>query len=126
MLAPFAKIFATGPEDPLKDRHCFYCMIRKRKISMKSRGLYELKGHFQTGQQLRADQRFRARYHPQKYVVPTASLCTDQSWKQMKIFSCIWMFLIRRTSHLFTMIRRKVSRLLLRLRVHGFQCRLSY
>ena len=26
-IAPFAKIFATGPGNPLKNRHCFYCMI---------------------------------------------------------------------------------------------------
>ena len=46
-IAPFAKIFATGPENPLKNRYCFYCMIRRRNVSMKSRGLYELKLHFQ-------------------------------------------------------------------------------
>ena len=33
---------------------------------MKSRGLYELKRHFQREHYLRADQRFRARYHPSK------------------------------------------------------------
>ena len=33
---------------------------------MKSRGLYELKQHFQREHHLRADQRFRARYHPSK------------------------------------------------------------
>ena len=26
-LARFAKVFATGPEDPLKNRHCFFCML---------------------------------------------------------------------------------------------------
>ena len=62
----FAKIFATGPENPLKSRHCFYCMICRRNVSMKSRGLYELKRHFQREHHLRADQRFRARYHPSK------------------------------------------------------------
>ena len=41
-LAPFAKIFATGPENPLKNRHCFYCMLCRRNVSMRSRGLYEL------------------------------------------------------------------------------------
>ena len=46
-IAPFAKIFATGPEKPLKNRHCFYCMISRRNVSMKSRGLYELKRLFQ-------------------------------------------------------------------------------
>ena len=40
-LAPFAKVFATGPEDPLKNRYCFFCMLCKKNISMKSRGLYE-------------------------------------------------------------------------------------
>ena len=65
-LAPFAKVFATGPENPLKNRHCFYCMLCKRNVFMRSRGLYELKRHFQREHHLRADQRFRARYHPSK------------------------------------------------------------
>ena len=65
-IAPFAKIFATGPETPLKNLHCFYCMICRRNESLKSRGLYELKRHFQREHHLRADQRFRARYHPSK------------------------------------------------------------
>ena len=46
-LAPFAKIFATGSENPLKNRHCFYSMLCRRNVSMRSRGLYELKRHFQ-------------------------------------------------------------------------------
>ena len=65
-IAPFAKIFATGPENPLKNRHCFYCMICRRNVSMNSRGLYELKRHFQREHHFRSDQRFRARYHPSK------------------------------------------------------------
>ena len=65
-IAPFAIIFATGPENPLKNRNCFYCMICRRNVSMKSRGLYEFKRHFQRDHHLRADQRCRARYHPSK------------------------------------------------------------
>ena len=65
-IAPFAKIFATGPKNPLKNLHCFYCLICRRNVSMKSRGLYELKRHFQREHHLRADQRCRARYHPSK------------------------------------------------------------
>ena len=65
-LAPFAKNFATGPENPLKNRHCFYCMVCRRNVSMRSLGLYELKRHFQREHHLRADQRFRARYYPSK------------------------------------------------------------
>ena len=65
-IAPFAKIFATGPKNLLKNRHCFYCIICRRNVSMKYRGLYELKRHFQREHHLRADQRFRARYHPSK------------------------------------------------------------
>ena len=65
-LAPFAKVFATGPEDPLKNRHCFFCMLCKKNVSMKSRGLYELKRHYQRDCCLRIDQRFRERYCPGK------------------------------------------------------------
>ena len=65
-LAPFAKVFATGPEEPLKNRHCFFCMLCKKNISMKSRGLYELKRHYQRDCHLRIDQRFRERYCPGK------------------------------------------------------------
>ena len=46
-LAPFAKVFATGPEDPLKNKHYVFCMLCKKNNSMKSRGMYELKGHYQ-------------------------------------------------------------------------------
>ena len=65
-IATFAKIFATGTENPLKNRHYFFCMICRRNVSMKSRGLHELKRHFQREHHLRADQRFRARYYPSK------------------------------------------------------------
>ena len=65
-LAPFAKVSATGPEDPLRNRHCFFCMLCKKNVSMKSRGLYELKRHYQHDCHLRIDQRFRGRYCPGK------------------------------------------------------------
>ena len=59
-VAPFA------PEDPLKNRHCFFCLLCKKNISMKSPGLYELKRHYQRDCHLRIDQRFRERYCPGK------------------------------------------------------------
>ena len=65
-IAPFAKMFATGPKNPLKYRHCLFCMICRRNLSMKSWGLHEWKRHFQREHHLKADQRFRARYHPSK------------------------------------------------------------
>ena len=37
-LTPFAKVFATGPDYPLSNRYCFYCMLCERNISMKTRG----------------------------------------------------------------------------------------
>ena len=64
-IVPFAKIFATGPANPLQNRHCFFCLICWRNVSMKSR-VYELKRHFQREHQLRADQRFGALCHPSK------------------------------------------------------------
>ena len=65
-LAPFAKVFATGPDDPLNNRYCFYCMLCKRNNSMRTRGLYELKRHFQRDCHFRADQRLKERVCPGK------------------------------------------------------------
>ena len=65
-LAPFAKVFATGPEDPLENKYCFYCILCRRNISMRTRGLYELKRHFQRDCHFRADQRFREKPCPGK------------------------------------------------------------
>ena len=65
-LAPFAKVFATGPDDLLKNRYSFYCMLCKRNISMRTRGLYELKRHFQRDCHFRADQRLREKICPGK------------------------------------------------------------
>ena len=62
-LALFAKIFATGPKKLLKNWHCFFCIVCRRNVSRKSRGLYELKRHFQREHHSRADQRFHARSH---------------------------------------------------------------
>ena len=65
-LAPFAKVFATGPKDPLENKYCIYCMLCRRNISMRTRRLYELKRHFQRDCHFRADQRFRERFCPGK------------------------------------------------------------
>ena len=65
-LALFAKVFAIGPEDPLEDKYCFYCLLCRRNISMKTRGLYELKRHFQGDCHFRADQCFREKHCPGK------------------------------------------------------------
>ena len=64
--ARFAKVFATGPGDPLINRYCFCCMLCKRNISKKTRGLYELKGPFQRDCHFRADQRLRDKICPGK------------------------------------------------------------
>ena len=63
-LAPSAKLFATGPEDPSKNKFCFFSMLCRRNISMMARGLYELKRHFQRDCHSRTDQRFREKYCP--------------------------------------------------------------
>ena len=64
-LTLFAKVFAIGPEDPLENKYCFYCMLCWR-VSMRTRGLYELKRHFQRKCHFRPDQRFREKYCPGK------------------------------------------------------------
>ena len=65
-LAAFAKVSGTGPEDPLKNRHCFFCMLCKKNISMKSRGLYELKRHYQRDYHLCNNPHFRENFSPRK------------------------------------------------------------
>ena len=65
-LALFAKVFATGPEDALEYKYCFYCILCRRNISMRTRGLYELKRHFQRDCPFGADQRFREKHCPGK------------------------------------------------------------
>ena len=65
-LAPFAKVFAMGSDDPLNNRYCFHCMFCKRNLSMRTRGLYELKRHFQRDCHFRADQRLREKICPGK------------------------------------------------------------
>ena len=55
-LAPFAKVLATGPDDPLQNKYCFYCKLCRRNISMRTRGLFELKRHFQRECHFRAYQ----------------------------------------------------------------------
>ena len=52
-LAPFAKVFATGSGDSRSNRYCFYSMLCKRNMLMKTRSLYELKRHFRADQGLR-------------------------------------------------------------------------
>ena len=61
-VAPFAKVFATGPDNLLSNRNCFYCMLCKRNISMRKSGNYELKRHFQRDCHFRADQRLRKKF----------------------------------------------------------------
>ena len=64
--ALFFEVFATGPDDPLENKYCFYCMLCRQNISMRTRGLYEPKRHFQRECHFWADQRFREKYCPGK------------------------------------------------------------
>ena len=77
-LALFAKVFATGLEDPLENKYCFYCTLCRRNNSMRTRALYELKRHFQRDCHFREDQRFREKHCPRKFVVVTGGCYTVQ------------------------------------------------
>ena len=61
-ISSFSKVFATGPDYPLENKNCFYCMFCRRNISMRTRGLYELKRQYQKGCHLRVDQIFREQH----------------------------------------------------------------
>ena len=62
---PWAKLFAMGLEDPLHSRHKFFCMICCVHVSMRARGVYEIKRHYQSANHLRQDQRYREQYFPE-------------------------------------------------------------
>ena len=59
-----AKLFATGPEHPIENRQQFYRMICKVNVSMRSRGVYEIKRHYHSAGHLRRNQHYRDRYFP--------------------------------------------------------------
>ena len=124
-LAPFAKVFATGPENPLKNCHCFYCMLCRRNVSMRSRGLYELKRHCQREHHLRADRRFRARYHPSKVRGSDGRTLYGPSWKLRGSCSCTWRCPCWITSVRLIMMLLKGSPLRSLLQIHGLLYRLS-
>ena len=65
-LAFFAKVFATGPKDPLENKYCFYYNFCRRNIFMRTRGLYELKRQSRKDCPFRADLRCREKYCPRK------------------------------------------------------------
>ena len=79
----FAKVCRRGSDDPLSNRYCFYCMLCKRNISMKTRGLRELKRHFQQDCRFRADQRLREKVCPGKFdgrVLYGPELEAEREW----------------------------------------------
>ena len=43
---PGAKVFATGLEDPFKNRHKLYYKICRVKLWMRSRGVCEIERHY--------------------------------------------------------------------------------
>ena len=43
-LAPFAKVFATGPQDSLKTKTCFFKLLCRKNIFMKSREFLSSRG----------------------------------------------------------------------------------
>ena len=45
---PWANVFATGPEDPIHNRHKIYCMIRRVNVLMKACGINKIKRRYQS------------------------------------------------------------------------------
>ena len=91
-LAPFAKVFATGPEDPLENKYCFYCMLCTRNISKRTRRLYELKRHSNetvTFGQISVLERNIAQ---EKFVVAMGECYMLQSWRRNGSFIWTWMY----------------------------------
>ena len=51
--------FVCGPQDPVENRHSFYCMICNMSLSYKSKVAQEVLRHRRTEKHLRKDQRWR-------------------------------------------------------------------
>ena len=124
-LAPFAKVFATGRDDPFNNRYSSYCRLCKKNISMRTRGLYELKRHFQRDCHFRSDQRLREKICPGK-VRGGDGCYMDLNWRLNAKCICNWICLNSRIRDLFIMMSWKGNRSHLRLRKTGFVFRLIY
>ena len=61
---PWAKFFATGPEDLLNKRHKHFCMICWVKVSMRAGEIFEIEPHYNSPSHLRQGQRYREKYCP--------------------------------------------------------------
>ena len=60
----FARLFATSPENPLRNKHCFYGMLSEQNVRKAPRGISELKRPFQREHHFRLDKRDRERCFP--------------------------------------------------------------
>ena len=59
---PWMKIFATGPENLLHNRHMFFFKICRVIVSKSARGTYETKRHYQSPNLLRQNQPYPEKY----------------------------------------------------------------
>ena len=58
----WARIFISGPTNPLKNKYRVFCHICKKNLSMYSKGPREIERHFKTERHLRRDERWRYEY----------------------------------------------------------------
>ena len=125
-LAPFAKVFVTGLEDPLKNTYCFFYRLCKKNKSMKSRGWFELKRHYQCDFNFRIDQGVSAKdtalgsfeeEMPECYTVQKRRKSANSIWSLMCLVCVI--------SVHFTMMWRKGSPLLSRQILLAFVSKLN-
>ena len=121
-LARFAKVFATGAHDLLENKYCVFCTLCRRKISMRTRGVYELKRHFRRECPFRADQRFREKYCPGKVRGRNVRVLYGSMLEAERDFYMDWTFQIWILKGRFIMMCRRESPLTSRLRslVIGF------
>ena len=55
----WARVFVSGPMNPLENPHCFYCQICCRNVSIYGKGAAEVKRHFSSREHFRRDQKWR-------------------------------------------------------------------
>ena len=55
----WSRIFVSGPMNPLKNPHCFFCQICRRNVSIYGKAAAEVKRHYSSREHFRKDQKWR-------------------------------------------------------------------
>ena len=65
----WARVFVSGPMNPLENPNCFYCQICCRNVSIYGKGAAEVKRHYASREHFRKDQKWRYTHRSQTDLI---------------------------------------------------------